>query len=228
MVNRRYHQGAVPAVGNSLRGGGGSDDRTDRPARERGDGRPAEKVVEQCGRLIPNRACGALVPALACRASLAGGRHHVTLYRLQDVGDGDVLRRTGQAEPALSAAQVQLHERVLKSVKSAGLGGVARGNLASESNASGPDMKLILRLLAEEGEIVTAGVYVIAREGLDEARGRLLELFGKGPRVKLNDFRMATGLARNAAVAILERFDSEGMTRRDGDARILLRSGGAS
>jgi len=131
-------------------------------------------------------------------------------------------------EPALSAAQIQIHERVLESVKAAGLGGVARGNLASEAEASGPDMKLILRLLAEEGEIVTAGVYVIAREGLDEARGRLLELFGKGPRVKLNDFRKATGLARNAAVAILERFDSEGMTRRDGDARVLLRSGGAS
>jgi len=131
-------------------------------------------------------------------------------------------------EPALSAAQIQLHERVLVSVKSAGLGGVARGNLASESGACGPDMKLILRLLAEEGEIVTVGVYVIAREGLDEARGRLLELFERGARVKLKDFRTATGLARNPAVAILERFDSEGMTRRDGDARILLRPGGVS
>ncbi|MHC4202898.1 MAG: SelB domain-containing protein [Planctomycetota bacterium] len=39
----------------------------------------------------------------------------------------------------------------------------------------------------------------------------------------MSPFRKATGTSRNLAVAILEQFDSEGLTRRSGKGRILLR-----
>jgi selenocysteine-specific elongation factor len=124
-------------------------------------------------------------------------------------------------KPALSAPQTKLLEEIIGRVRDAGVKGVARGNLMSDVGASEADMKLLTRLLSEDGTVKVLGRHLMHVPAFEECRRRLLELFDKDPSVELSAFREATGVARNQAVVILEQFDSEGLTRRVGNARVL-------
>ena len=124
-------------------------------------------------------------------------------------------------KPALSASQMELREEIIGRVRDAGVKGVARGNLTSDVGASEADMKLLMRLLSEDGTVKVLGRHLMHVPAFEECRRKLLELFEKDPSVGLSAFREATGVARNQAVAILEQFDSEGLTRRVGNARVL-------
>jgi hypothetical protein len=46
-------------------------------------------------------------------------------------------------------------------------------------------------------------------------------LFGKSTSVDIKSFREATGASRRLAIAVLEMFDSKGLTRRLGQSRVL-------
>jgi hypothetical protein len=54
-----------------------------------------------------------------------------------------------------------------------------------------------------------------------EARKRLLEHFVASRTITVAQFKSLAGLARNQAVAILEHFDQTGLTRREGNERVL-------
>ncbi|MHC4506697.1 MAG: SelB domain-containing protein, partial [Planctomycetota bacterium] len=125
--------------------------------------------------------------------------------------------------PALSAQQAELREKIVHRVAEAGTGALARGNLATELGASEADMKLLVRLLAEEGEVTVLGNWLVHTPVFEDCRAKLLGLFETSENVEMSPFRKATGTSRNLAVAILEQFDSEGLTRRSGKGRILLR-----
>jgi hypothetical protein len=45
--------------------------------------------------------------------------------------------------------------------------------------------------------------------------------FGGARTLSVIEFKALTGLARKQAVAMLEHFDALGLTRREGDARVL-------
>ncbi|HQH28120.1 MAG TPA: SelB C-terminal domain-containing protein, partial [Oligoflexia bacterium] len=84
-------------------------------------------------------------------------------------------------------------------------------------------LKMISKLLTDEGAVrVLGGNYLLASI-VEECRTKLLELFEEHQVVGLAAFREKTGLSRNIAVVVLEHFDSEGMTKRHGEGRMLLR-----
>jgi selenocysteine-specific elongation factor len=117
-------------------------------------------------------------------------------------------------QPAISPQQLELRARLLARLERAGADAPARGDLAREFGASDPDMRLVLRLLNEEGLVSAFGTSIILASAVEDCRERLLELFAEGPVVSLPEFRKATGLSRNMAVAVLESFDARGLTRR--------------
>lgn len=125
--------------------------------------------------------------------------------------------------PALSARQAELRARVVDRVAAAGANALARGNLMTELGASEADMKLLVRLLAEEGIVTVLDNRLMHTRAFEDCRAKLLALFEKSPNVEMSPFRKATGVGRNLAVAILEHFDSEGLTRRSRKGRILVR-----
>ena len=88
------------------------------------------------------------------------------------------------------------------------------------------DMKLFVRLLAEEDRVRVVGSNLVSRETYERYRAILLGLFESRDEVGLAEFREATGLGRNLAWTLLEAFDVEGLTRKMGDVRVLVSRGG--
>ena len=125
-------------------------------------------------------------------------------------------------KPVLSAPQQNLREQILAKVIASGRAGIARGELQLQLGAKDSDTQLLLRLLSEEGMIVVADYYLIHPAVVKGCFEKFVELSRTDEIVELGVFRDALGLKRNLAVAVLDLFDSKGMTRREGKGRRLL------
>lgn len=89
-----------------------------------------------------------------------------------------------------------------------------------------PD-RALARFLEERGELVRLGDgYVVAAAGLEVARDVLLGELRATGEITLARFRDLVGVGRRDAQLLLERFDTEGVTRRDGDRRVARRAVG--
>ncbi|MHC4883578.1 MAG: selenocysteine-specific translation elongation factor [Planctomycetota bacterium] len=124
-------------------------------------------------------------------------------------------------EPSLSAKQMAQREALLAAVAEGGIAAPAVGNLKKSLGLSDAEMKLLIRLLVEEGEVIRIGPHLVDAAVLTTCREALSQLFTAQIEVELGDFRTATGASRNVAVALLEFFDREGLTRRVDSGRIL-------
>ena len=80
------------------------------------------------------------------------------------------------------------------------------------------DDPALARFLEEQGRLVRIGDgYAISPEAYEQARAVLVD------GITLARFRDELGAGRKTAQLYLERFDSDGITRRVGDARVLRR-----
>jgi selenocysteine-specific elongation factor len=59
-----------------------------------------------------------------------------------------------------------------------------------------------------------------AKSAVDDARERLMEALAHTPHITIAEFRDLVGTGRRNAQALLESFDREGLTRRQGDVRV--------
>jgi selenocysteine-specific elongation factor len=76
----------------------------------------------------------------------------------------------------------------------------------------------LARFLEEQGRLVRVGDgFAISPEAYQQARAVLAD------GITLAKFRDTLGVGRKTAQLYLERFDSDGITRRVGDARVLRR-----
>jgi selenocysteine-specific elongation factor len=140
--------------------------------------------------------------------------------------DGEIVTKHGYLalksfSPEINEREMKLREAVVVRVTQAGAGSVARGDLQAELSMSNAEVKLITKLLVDEGIVCVLGNNYMLRTIVEECRTKLFELFAQNPVVELGPFREKTGLSRNIAVIVLEHFDSEGLTRRQGNGRIL-------
>ncbi len=125
--------------------------------------------------------------------------------------------------PQISEREINLRDAILERVKKAGAASVAKGDLLLELEMSASEFKLLSRLLIDQGLLRAIGSNYLLSSLVEECREKLLKLFQEQQVVEIAPFREATGLTRNVAVLILEHFDSEGMTKRQGNGRVLLR-----
>ncbi len=135
--------------------------------------------------------------------------------------DGDVVR-LGQA-PAVAQSSGKT-DALAKELTAAGVAGITEFTLTQHTSVAGTGLRAALQKLAREGAAVRLGELWFAAEVLAEARRRLLGHFasqGAGATVTVVQFKELAGLARKQAVAMLEHFDQLGLTRRQGDARVL-------
>ncbi len=83
----------------------------------------------------------------------------------------------------------------------------------------------LARHLEEHGRLVRVGDgRAISPVAYERARATLLTECAQGGSITLARFRDTLGTSRRTAQLLLERFDSDGLTRRVGDARVLRRS----
>ncbi len=174
---------------------------------------------------------GLPLETLRARLGTAGGRVLATeIIRIASaegpvrdrlVLEGDVVR-LGQAPAAPQASGKT--EVLAKALTAAGVAGITEFTLTQQTSVAGTELRAALQKLAREGASVRLGELWFAGEVVAEARRRLLAHFaaqGAGATVTVVQFKELASLARKQAVAMLEHFDQLGLTRRQGDARVL-------
>jgi selenocysteine-specific elongation factor len=134
--------------------------------------------------------------------------------------DGDVIRRS-QAPGAALAQATGKALAIAKALVDAGGSGATEFTLAQRAGLAGAELRAALQKLARDGAVVRLGELWFSAEVVAEARRRLLAHFASVPTVSVVQFKEVAGLPRKQAVAMLEHFDQLGLTRRQGDARVL-------
>jgi len=94
----------------------------------------------------------------------------------------------------------------------------------SEPAAVKVDDAELARFLERQGRLVRLGSgYAISAAAYDRARALVVEDCERSGRIALARFRDLAGCGRRDAQLLLERLDADGVTRRDGEARVLRR-----
>jgi selenocysteine-specific elongation factor len=101
-----------------------------------------------------------------------------------------------------------------------------RGELAAAGlRATKVEDGELTRYLEARGMLVRLGDgYAIGAESYEQARDLLLGECELAGEITLARFRDLAGVGRRDAQLLLERFDKDGLTRRDGDRRVLRRA----
>jgi selenocysteine-specific elongation factor len=83
------------------------------------------------------------------------------------------------------------------------------------------DRQQVLGFLLDSGAVYLCDGYILTRELYSRARATAAVLFEKTGVVKLGEFRDQLGASRKYALLLLEKFDQEKLTIRQGEDRIL-------
>ncbi|HVS15608.1 MAG TPA: selenocysteine-specific translation elongation factor [Thermoanaerobaculia bacterium] len=175
-----------------------------------------------------NRMAAGMPKAEAIAAFLPGGAAELAdvyldwLTRQQVVvAYGDRLNLPGRGDQ-LSDTESGLAERIAAAFEARGLEPPAAGEIRAEVNAQPKVFEGLLRYLTERGRLVRLpnGLF-IAAAALARLRSELLATgwnqFG------VAEFKDRFGLTRKWAIPLLEYLDSQGVTRRSGDRRVVQR-----
>ena len=137
--------------------------------------------------------------------------------------EGDVVRMpsSGSAASAASAEATARAERASQALAEAGTAGATEHTLGSRTGSTPTELRAALQKLARDGVAARLGDLWFARGVVDDARLALQTHFASARTLTIVEFKTRTGLARKQAVALLEHFDALGLTRREGDARVL-------
>jgi selenocysteine-specific elongation factor len=182
-----------------------------------------ERVLERYHRANPYT--GGMLPTHVCKLAGVGVKNFERLAEMLAKA-GTIVCRNGRLaltnfKPNLSERLMVLRQRLLDAVTQAGINAPARGNLMRDLNIVEADIKIIEKSLTEDRSICILDGNFMARKVYDEARTRLLSLFSKTDTLELATYRDALGTNRKMALALLDAFDAEGLTRRVGNARVL-------
>ena len=154
---------------------------------------------------------GALDPGLATAELLPQGGWAPAVLPLLDVELRDGKAYLPGSAPTLGARAAEA-ERLTAELELAGPSGVELR-----------DAELAL-YLEGQGRLVRLGNgHAISQGAYEAARALLVEECTKAGSIRLARFRDLVGVSRRPAQLLLERFDADGVTRRQGDERVLRR-----
>jgi selenocysteine-specific elongation factor len=137
------------------------------------------------------------------------------------VGDG---RRVARADfkPKLSANQRKLKDKIVEAHAAAGFQPPDPKDFAPQAAGNAAALKDIFEVAVAEGLLarVTPDIYLHADTDA-EMRRRVTERLRSGPGATVAEIRDLLGTTRKFAVPICEYLDRVGLTKRDGDLRVL-------
>ena len=116
-------------------------------------------------------------------------------------------------EVRLDADCQQAYDRMRDALRAAGLEGERFDVLIQ-------DLDGLLSLLIAHKLATRVGERVVATALLDTLCADIKGFFKDAQRLTPGDFKALTGLSRRTAIPLLEWLDTQGVTRRDGDARV--------
>lgn len=137
------------------------------------------------------------------------------------IGD---LRRIGRADfkPRLSANLRKLKDRLIAAYQTAGFQPPEPGSFANQAGGNAGNLKDLFDVCVAEGHLarVSDDLYLHADADADMRR-RLLERLRQGGGLTVAEIRDMLGTTRKYAVPLCEYLDRVGVTRREGDLRVL-------
>jgi selenocysteine-specific elongation factor len=134
--------------------------------------------------------------------------------------DGDVAR---PRKAPLDERQGKRLDAARAAVDGAGRRGAGAFGVGEATGATPAEVRAILAHLVRDGAIIQAGDLWFSRALVDELRALAVAHLSRAPGTRLSviEFKELAGLARKQAILMLELFDQRGVTRREGDARVL-------
>lgn len=120
-------------------------------------------------------------------------------------------------EPALTEGQKKVKDELAKKILESGYTFLT----APELTENAREKQQVLEFMLQSGCMVLPGQYIVGEDQYKEAREKAEQLFLEKGVLKLPDFRDSIGTSRKFALMLLERFDQEKFTKRQGDDRIL-------
>ncbi len=123
--------------------------------------------------------------------------------------------------PTLSGAEAEAARQMESVFLTSGLQVPAVETVLAQSQVNATLAKTILHGLIRQGRLVKVGQdLVFHKQNLGETIARLQS--HRGEQFSVADFKEWTGVSRKYAIPLLEFFDRQRITRRDGDLRIVL------
>ncbi|MCG8468966.1 MAG: selenocysteine-specific translation elongation factor [Gemmatimonadetes bacterium] len=128
--------------------------------------------------------------------------------------------------PELTESEVAARDALVETIRGAGLQPPTVGELAKRHRLARPVLDDLLRLLQDDAttRAVTPELHVSV-DALDELATRVGVLLADGRPAAPIAFKDEFGLSRKYLIPLLEYLDREGVTRRTGEGRVLVRSG---
>lgn len=120
-------------------------------------------------------------------------------------------------EPALTEGQKKVKAELAEKILESGYTFLTAGELTENAR----EKQQVLEFMLQDGFMVLPGQYILAEDQYKKAKERAERLFHENGVLKLPDFRDSIGTSRKFALMLLERFDQEKFTRRQGDDRVL-------
>ena len=146
---------------------------------------------------------------------------------VQTLVDQQVLRVQGElvfpfqrsAETGSDHSRMSAIERAYQA---AGLTAPSTEEVAARLSIDSAEMRRLTTLLLREKKLVRLGSdsLCVHHQALADLRSRIQEL--RGQTVDIARFKILTGLSRKYAIPLLEHFDRERVTRKQGEHRIVL------
>jgi selenocysteine-specific elongation factor len=136
--------------------------------------------------------------------------------------EGEWVRLRGR-EVQLSAEERAAKETLSAAFERAGLAVPSAREVLAALPLDRPRAAKILQILLKEKVLVRVTEDLIFhRAALDGLRQTLAARKAQNPRLSVADFKEMTGVSRKYAIPLLEYLDRERVTRREGEARIIL------
>jgi selenocysteine-specific elongation factor len=134
------------------------------------------------------------------------------------VRKGSVIARTSH-RPTLPVHVQPVEKRIREALTGQPFDPPSRKAIESDSQA-----RQVVRFLIENGDVTELALDVLLlRESFERMKSQVTQFISKNGPATVSQLRQALGSSRRVMVPLLERLDRDGVTRREGDKRMLCR-----
>jgi selenocysteine-specific elongation factor len=134
--------------------------------------------------------------------------------------DGEIVRLRGR-KIALRDDEQQARQAIERAFEAAGLAAPSAAEALANSGVEPARAKELMQILLREKKLVRINAELtLHQSAVAQLRGLLASK--RGIRFQVPEFKEWTGVSRKYAIPLLEFLDRERVTRREGDARVVL------
>jgi len=123
---------------------------------------------------------------------------------------------------SLGETDVKIRDGIMKLYAEGGLSPPTLSRLTSEMKTDEPRFMEILAILKDEDKLIPVTREILfSRAVLDDARDMVRDFLLSKGKATASELKVGLGGSRKYVIPLLEYFDREGLTRREGDYRVL-------